>query len=319
MGLYTGFYQGATVVRLTSAGHCVINATLQSGSVIQGELNSEVTNRLHKLAVMNRLSCVKTNPASLLMPASPLNLPAMLATDTPEEAQAIAKDAENVHNDNEEELDTDGLFAAEPPDVAVGGVVEGDELLSTADMMLSFEDARSVGTREREESRFGLLDPGGDGGRVLEGIGIEGELGKCASSSSGSRDDAVTPVTVVTAEKDSPCSGLEDITRGGVEGEFGVASLGAGDSQSSGGRDGEKKDEDGGGSKVEMDKTEIRKQRNRAAAARSNLKRKLKNEKVRKDLATLTQRAIRLRVKEMMLRDENTRLRTALRHAGTNR
>lgn len=65
----------------------------------------------------------------------------------------------------------------------------------------------------------------------------------------------------------------------------------------------------------EAEKIEIRKKRNREAAARSNLKRKLKNESVRRDLASLTQRAIRLRVKEMMLRDENTRLRNALREA----
>lgn len=61
MRLYTGFYQGATVVRLCSAGHCVINATLQSGSVIQGEMNHSLVDKLHRLAVRDRISRLKQN------------------------------------------------------------------------------------------------------------------------------------------------------------------------------------------------------------------------------------------------------------------
>ncbi|CDF34986.1 unnamed protein product [Chondrus crispus] len=62
-------------------------------------------------------------------------------------------------------------------------------------------------------------------------------------------------------------------------------------------------------------KAELRKQRNRAAAARSNVKRKVRNETLRRDLAAASRRAAQLRAVEKVLREENVRLRSlANRH-----
>lgn len=57
-------------------------------------------------------------------------------------------------------------------------------------------------------------------------------------------------------------------------------------------------------------RAELRKQRNREAAARSNVKRKLRNEALRRDLAQVNARAAELRATEKTLREENVRLRS---------
>lgn len=56
-------------------------------------------------------------------------------------------------------------------------------------------------------------------------------------------------------------------------------------------------------------KAELRKMRNRAAAARSNVKRKIRNETLRRDLAEITRRETELRALETVLREENVKLR----------
>lgn len=339
MGLYTGFYQGATVVRLCSAGHCVINATLQSGSVIQGELNADITARLHKMAVLDRLTKVKERPASLVMPASPLNLSAMLAAEAPEEVEALVEGVEQMPN-KPEMLDADGLFASEPQ-VTTDDLDDSNGLMDTGDLLAGMDNVDNVCAQapriqtertdldvlplqDREPSGEGsgegdnsTMDNGNRSKAMDDGLGspaetnadVTGErsfMGRCASWASRSSKRT----ELETGEKSSSPNGFGDEDM----------QTGTGGSQSSGAKS------SGGGAvatttatsgSVELDKSEIRKKRNREAAARSNLKRKLRNESVRRDLASLTQRAIRLRVKEMMLRDENTRLRTALRRAAT--
>lgn len=332
MGLYTGFYQGATVVRLCSAGHHVINATLQSGSVIQGEFNSGVTSRLHRLAVIDLLSRIKERPTSLVMPASPLNLHAMLATDAPEEAETIAK---NMEDQMERVGATDSLFVLCTPN-GTGAILNGEnDIFDTGEMLMNTDDVRTSQSRQREDVGLGFLNPGGDNGDVTFSNESRTEQDKpCVpvteverytSSVSGSREETPSSAHNDTPDKSSTLSRMEVDFNDNEEQIFGEdeAPMGA-ESQISVALNTEGKGRSRGGAtmssaSVEMDKTEIRKQRNRAAAARSNLKRKLKNESIRRDLATLTQRAIRLRVKEMMLRDENTRLRNALIKAGISR
>lgn len=336
MGLYTGFYQGATVVRLCSAGHCVINATLQSGSVIQGELNSEVTNRLHRLAVIDRLSRIKERPTSLVMPASPLDLHAMLTTAAPEEAEIIAKHAGNC---TENGAVADVLFEPGTPDGTpngTDGVVNGEnDLLDAGEMLMNMDDVRTTQLRQREDTGLGFLNPAEGTEGVVSSSEAHTEQTKhgapateverYTSSVSGSREETPSLAANETTPEKSTLSRMESVLNDNEEQAFGKdeAPMGA-ESQISvatgaGGNETSRGGATASSASLEIDKTEIRKQRNRAAAARSNLKRKLKNESIRRDLATLTQRAIRLRVKEMMLRDENTRLRNALRRGGISR
>lgn len=333
MGSYTGFYQGATVVRVCSAGHCVINAALQSGSVIQGELNLEVTNRMHKLAVLDRLSRITERPTSLVMPASPLDVAAMLAAEAPEEAEEIAKNAEQSIKTG---LDTDQLFVSDFPDGADADFQGSNDLLGAGDMLMNMDDVRTTHSRQREEPTLGLFNSGGGNGGAASTSEVQmgqvnpnvpmAEVERYTSSVSGSREETPTLTATGTPDKSSTWSAMESMLQNGEEQGYGEVRTPMGtESQISVALSGER----GGPGRsagttssatvVEMDKTEIRKQRNRAAAAKSNLKRKLRNESIRRDLASLTQRAVRLRVKEMMLRNENTRLRNAIRKTGINR
>lgn len=66
------------------------------------------------------------------------------------------------------------------------------------------------------------------------------------------------------------------------------------------------------------EKAEIRKQRNRIAAAKSNIKRKIRNESLRKDLADIQKRAAILRQQEKDLRAENVRLRSVAQQRHLN-
>lgn len=339
MGLYTGFYQGATVVRLCSAGHCVINATLQSGSVIQGELNADITAKLHKMAVLDRLTRVKERPASLVMPASPLNLNAMLAAEAPEEVEALVEGVEQMPS-KPEMLDSDGLFASEPQ-VTSADLDDSSGLMDTGDLLAGMDNVDNVCAEapriQAERADLNVLalqdrGPGGggeeeDSSAVDDGNGckvVNGGLGRSVETGNGdiTGERSFLGRCPSWASRSSKRTELETEEKSSSPNGFGDEDMqmGAGGSQSSGAKS------SGGGvdatttatsGAVELDKAEIRKKRNREAAARSNLKRKLKNESVRRDLASLTQRAIRLRVKEMMLRDENTRLRTAVRRAAT--
>lgn len=65
MGLYTGLYQGATMVRLCVLGHSVVNETLQSGRVIKEETNPAVIGKLNRLAHDEQLDMVIERPGGL--------------------------------------------------------------------------------------------------------------------------------------------------------------------------------------------------------------------------------------------------------------
>lgn len=68
-------------------------------------------------------------------------------------------------------------------------------------------------------------------------------------------------------------------------------------------------------SRKELDRerrAELRKQRNREAAQRSNLRRKLKNDTLKRDLKFAHEKASQLRARELSLREENIKLRRML-------
>lgn len=378
MGLYTGFYQGATVVRLCSAGHSVINATLQSGSVIQGELNSELIARLHKMAVADRMSRIKERPSALILPSSSLNVPSMLGDDAREAAADLSKHNSDTHMDGihiggggddgggdnsggdddgggkdvvqdagmtgeeaqaaldvKAALGGDSLFGADPD---VGGVdfTNGDGLMDAHEMLGEMDSACQAGT----EQCLGEI--------AIEQNDCEASVEKSPSTASQSSKQANSRVqewafalqaeaeahTVAVAEEVADADQVVENANDTEAPEVAEMYLESTVPASNDGSESQSTGEKSSGSRrkrgrkeikddakqaqaalSEVEKAEIRKKRNREAAARSNLKRKLRNESVRRDLASLTQRAIRLRVKEMMLRDENTRLRNALRHA----
>lgn len=426
MSTYTGFFQGATVVRLCNAGHCVINATLQSGSVFKGEMNSELIAKLRRLALKDRVSQLKTRPKRVLSSPSTSDLNvngtlSRLCSDAQDVVTALEKRAKSqaganskekanqlgaftrVHSDGEDVGQVAAMEAAkeenmditegsptvqtEPSDANVTSIASlgntvgyntwpvaspaladpgtafvGDQNVDVN--MIGSEPGISAQFRDLVENSLGedaLLDTDGlmDACELLGEID-PGSLVALVSSNRGNADghEPVLAADDSRATVDPPAahklftklppetatetdnaqlalSGTDELSvsggphdpgRGWDEehgGNLSAESVGDGGMESeSGSREPAVKrrrtradGRDGKDALTEEEKAEIRKKRNREAAARSNLKRKIRNESVRRELAKLTQQAVRLRVKETMLRDENTRLRNALRTA----
>eukprot|EP00178_Gracilaria_changii_P010035 TRINITY_DN2924_c0_g1_i1.p1 TRINITY_DN2924_c0_g1~~TRINITY_DN2924_c0_g1_i1.p1 ORF type:complete len:603 (+),score=113.14 TRINITY_DN2924_c0_g1_i1:513-2321(+) len=369
MQLYTGFYQGATVVRLWSVGHGSINATLQSGSVIQGELNPEITHRLHRMAVTDRLAKVKENPFALVMPhgqpiavnaaaheamahlgenvdndaavnvfdissndehrmsAIEMNDMAEPLLVAPHAAADVERMAEVAHTDMAQKaLVSDSLFDA-GADVTNGDLEEADALMEAHEVLGEMHNVCSSNANEDQRAR-GAITPLMEKDRTTDGCTSSASLSSKREMSCTNGDGVDIECVPLLSGRGS-CENLrafeqccyemtdEDAQAGGESAEkAGCADAQVKRKRSRSRTEGGQADDD----KVqrvltEEEKTEIRKKRNREAAARSNLKRKLRNEKVRKDLANLTQKAVKLRVREMMLRDENTRLRNEVRRA----
>ena len=352
MGLYTGFYQGATVVRLCSAGHCVINATLQSGSVIQGELNSELVNKLHKLAVVDRISRIKQNPCSIIMPSS-INVSALMSMDSDQAMATLEKHGQmetqdlnqilpktidqndqhqqddlSHHIDTEnitDNIDAPNLFCTDI-DIPSRNLVDTHELMDTNDMLKEMNtpddnnqhddddeennDTNICSPESLEQNHDIILPPefditknqtdGCPSSASLCSKREESELIKDFSDERMENDD-INKLSSTTEKTESQTSGPKRKRSKMVAKTEKTPQSNNIDSKQT------------QPALTEAEKVEIRKKRNREAAARSNLKRKLRNESVRRELAKLTQRTIRLRVREMMLREENTRLRTNLR------
>lgn len=90
----------------------------------------------------------------------------------------------------------------------------------------------------------------------------------------------------------------------GVEGNEGTG----GQDEADGDRSG-RWDKGGGVRSGSVDKAERRRQRNREAAAKSNLKRKLRNETLRRNLKQARDEVAALTQREKQLREENVKLR----------
>lgn len=421
MSTYTGFFQGATVVRLCNAGHCVINATLQSGSVFKGEMNTELIAKLRRLALKDRVSHLKARPKRAIASPSTSDLNvngalSRLCSDAQDVVTALEKRAKSQADANvdekfcrlggfnreysegedvaqvaameaAEEAEMETVEASptkhkEPSDVNITSVGRlgdatgpttwptvspvqpnsGSAALSEGQNIdISAIDSGpgiSAQFRDLVENSLGddaLLDTDG----LMDACELLGELdpgglAELVSSNRGNMDGdqsvpvTVNPITTLESFSKQPTtiatdpdrgapflSGTEDLSVSGGPydavqaweeehgGNASTESAGGGEVESeSGSREPALKrrrtrtdSREGKDTLTEEEKAEIRKKRNREAAARSNLKRKIRNESMRRELAKLTQQAVRLRVKETMLRDENTRLRNALRTA----
>ncbi|KAI0567654.1 Basic-leucine zipper [Gracilaria domingensis] len=368
MQLYTGFYQGATVVRLWSVGHGSINATLQSGSVIQGELNPEITHRLHRMAVTDRLAKVKENPFALVMPhGQPIavnaaaqeaiadlgeNVPHNVDVNVfdissndehrmspveindmsepllvvPHASADVERMAEAAHTDMAQKtLASDSLFDGSA-DVANVDLEDADTLMDAHEVLGEMHNVCSSNANEDQSTRDEGTPPM-EKDRITDCCTSSASLSSKRDMScvNGEGQD-IDPVLHSGRDScgnlrafDGPCYEVTDEDAQAVGDTIEIT--GSIEAKMNSKRSRSKKEidkpDDGKPQRIltEEEKTEIRKKRNREAAARSNLKRKLRNEKVRKDLANLTQKAVKLRVREMMLRDENTRLRNEVRRA----
>lgn len=364
MKLYTGFYQGATVVRLCSKGHAVINATLQSGSVIQGEMNKTLISKLHHLALRDCISKVKARnlftpvmkPVATTSQEDDAELHCSmnkLANDANDVLQRLEKKArsntnkgnakQTVHNSNEQQQDNTKETETETERNIMHMQYKATEECES--IMREMEKRRRVSKSKSEEGEsdsgcLTLID--NDALSLLPSLPslpslplplplpLDGELPSSNNSTDGLLMSGIVGYASSKGVGVGVCKSLmeatevmqsldEDTASHDLhlslvmeKEEEGLDHLAARVAPPAGtGTDNKQREEE----EEEECKLEIRKKRNREAAARSNLKRKLHNERVRRDLATLTQKAVQLRVREMMLRDENTRLRNAVKSA----
>lgn len=393
MQLYTGFYQGATVVRLCALGHSVVNATLQSGSVIQGETDAAVIGQLHRLALDDRLAKVRERPGGLDLATvvqgmggvdngggdvgRDLHVPGALGNAVVNACGEAGRNAVvDVEGDAVVDIASDAVIDAAGDaacgavcgahvDVGGGAVVDiagnslcglqgggGIGVLSAGNM--GCVDGGNAGDDDVADPQSSVsLDVGdglsfGSGDLIDPGdmVGFETHLqssvSMCAPSSVVPQigDQLIlTPQLQSQSEMPLQASNVYDVvdatqprTQTQEQQESGAMSSISDENQqtvddynaSMSGEMNEADDEHGGandqvtmaGSReapVETDRVEIRKQRNRASAAKSNRKRKQKNEKTQREVLVFTNRMIHLRAKERRLREENTRLKNALR------
>lgn len=116
-------------------------------------------------------------------------------------------------------------------------------------------------------------------------------------------DEAIREPAVIqeVIPEDGECSSIDLLTNGDAQTEM--------DKFANSVKHDEKAEQ---GDEDKEQRAALRRQRNREAATRSNMKRKLKNDRLKSDLQESRGRAAELRARELVLREENIRLRRML-------
>lgn len=288
MSLYTGRYEGGSTVRLFNAACPFIITSLATKSVIKGSIDRAVISRLNKFAVQDRMSKLRVNPASLAMPA--MGGSPDLPCTTPELTFPMAS-----------QVSVGG--AGDDDSMAMAEVFFKDETASTSANLLNFVDPLTGASvvpalaLEPAPPSFEMQH----NGTIFDGYGSgTPEMGAVAGENNVTRRNSVER----TQEKmDGSVEGAADEVRGEEkEGKKGGPCKTIKKVSGSDGTVNKMGDK-------EL-KAELRRQRNRDAAAKSNVKRKIRNEALRRDLAEVNKRANELRSIERQLREENVRLRS---------
>lgn len=301
MRLHTGLYQGGCTVRLfNDALPCVITS-LSTRSVIRGSLDRRVVSRLTKYAVQDRMSKLKVNPFS---PVASLPTPRHcdIASCPADDAQAVDPlmqgdlTASVMLPDESFLQDTGLLQSSSPPSLFLGDKLIEDPTpfipapLGTGTTVLDFamlQSGSKVGSdRGTEQSISGVED--GRARTEQQDGGSSSDGGMSTHSATQNNGD------IVRTESGRESSARRK--RSGSQSES-CAKRARGWDETEGKLEGKEL------------RAALRKQRNREAAAKSNVKRKIRNEALRRDLAEVSKRATELRAMEKVLREENVRLR----------
>lgn len=279
MTLHAGAFYGSASVRVfVGDGHAVHPCradALRTRVVIQGCDDAAVVRLLCSIAVRERLSTLRVHPLATTMSAA-----AALPT---EDVSAMLANKAGVGTIISPWLIASANSPLHDPDRANANLIPSRRQGDSLDSLFAAVDA------ERESGVRAISNAKTD-------LGVHADVGIGRAMNAGMN---------VVGGKTAKMGYAEQINRGNVEvydyGEIGDEN------------EDEDADVDGGGDGVgdegRLLRAEVRKQRNRVAAAKSNLKRKIRNQNLRRDLADVQQRAKDLQEVEKKLRSENVRLR----------
>lgn len=290
MSLYTGQYSGSTTLRLfTMSPVGVIPyavSALGTRSVIKGNADRSVVSMLTRDVVQQRLASLSINPTALTVPSGQTTFLPIPLTDS------FAKLSTPFPNTTNVTPSTPSVLNVVPPEPSQftnnPATQQGDVLDS---LLAGLEDgvsdsAVNTVTPAMEQNTIFTCEPSDSPIPALDidpdPLSFDPGLSNSTDDSSNKTEMAVA-VTDATDEKDRRGDSSVALTTGGISKSSTIDERAA--------------------------KAEVRRQRNRMAAARSNVKRKIRNEKLRKDLAEIRKRAADLRDEEKVLRAENVRLR----------
>lgn len=295
MRLHTGLYQGGCTVQLFNAAMPFVVTNLSTRSIIKGSLDQKVITRLNKYAVQDRMGLLKMRPLSM-------------AIGTPRGICASGPAANGDADDAGPQIvqtsrDCNAVLDVGPP-----------VMLPDASFL---QDNGGLKSPSLSSFSFGVPEDGpvplfaaplGVGTTLVDNIapsevtpsGLTNPSTSHSYNAKSGQGFVSPPEEAESARRET---GGQDEGEGLQSQEF-VGNSGHAETRST--TEGTDEKTTKGGKEL---KAELRKKRNRAAAARSNVKRKIRNEALRRDLANINRRAAELRATEKMLRQENVRLR----------
>lgn len=294
MRLHTGLYQGVCTVRLFNAALPFVITNLSTRAIIKGSLDKRVISRLNRYAVQDRMSKLTLSPFS---PVASLPAPRICdnATRGPEDAQVdvdplLQEDlTAPLMLPDESFLQDPGLLQSSSlPSLSFGNeLIEGPMPLLSAPL--------GTGTTVLDVSMLKA------GSKVGSDRGTEQSISRVVKSDvgrdGGSSSDGGMSATHSTTQNNGEALGTESGRKR------------SGSQRASSAKRARVSDETERTLDGRELKAELRKRRNREAAAKSNVKRRIRNEALRKDLAEVNERVTELRAMEKVLREENVRLR----------
>lgn len=345
MALHTGTFKGSSVVQIfavtnSSGNYPIATSTLNTIVTINAGLEKPIVTNLCRTAVQNRLMVLASDP---LTSSTPVNLqqqaPTHLLARPPSlqlhNMDEIATQARSVQ---QSQVDT-------PPLENRSTSINTEKLQAQSSTLKVSQDGPTSATPQQEDFLGSLFDGLEDSSLLirdgsksisnsgnwesmprLENACFDGDTPKSKVDNGGGSTRADGESTDNSLTKSFWSAGLQAMTADSVQ-ESEIRTHSSGDRFSD--SKGEVQDEEdtpagenlkvaATGAKVNkacvnLDersaRVEERRRRNRLAAAKSNVKRKIRNETLKRDLSEIRKRLAELREKEKELRMENVRLR----------
>lgn len=286
MSSHLGSFEGVTSARFCAGGMEMMAAKLGSRITIDCRDDSDLLDKLSKWAITDQLMKVKEDPVRCLMPVADTEMTdPSLRGNSSGFASGEATEVECGGDSGEHDMDTvlgmDALvdeMLQPSKDVAFGKV----SLTEVDDMLSLNKDGLITG-----QQLFEHISP--ESTEDDDELGLTKDIARAAQQAYQAENGAGAQ----RVPSDSSTSGGQTTSDFGVHDDITL-------SQEERRR------------KERERKAELRKQRNREAAQRSNAKRKEKNDTLKANLRDVHDKAAELRAKELVLREENIRLRKML-------
>lgn len=340
MGLHTGRYKGSSIAQLFDTIDSVFTfpiamSRLNTNVIIKGGVDQNLISSLCRLAVQDRLLVLSPNP---LASSVPLNLPQQ------ESLGCFVAPGTKLNNTKSATTSPTSPIPSMPVSGTNSSLLQGES--SPAELekeeMTPLEQCMNLVKSETAPSQRGdLLDslfnfndqslsvPVESVNGVSINATTQAQHSDDGSAANGERDftgtDGDSSDDALSKTARSPVATNATAADSGLEFENGTGSSSGRYRRARGtGQEHESKQNENSlspataGARVGKERTplderaaraEERRRRNRLAAAKSNVKRKIRNETLKRDLSEARQRVSELREKEKELRAENVRLR----------